>query len=297
MAVDHWAEYVEQQSGGSLDLEVVHGAALFTGDEIYGQLEAGGCAGGVYVVDREDGFLLNLVLTLPFLGWPEQHFEDAFYTLMDEFPEYAAEWEGVTIVSVMIMPGTQFHTVDKVIAAPADIEGVKMFCAEASLAEIIEAVGGVGVELPITDMAPSVQTGVVDGVFNHFPVCNVFGALELLPNHTVFGGGINFTPMFLLMSSKVLNGLPSDVKDLIVNSGDVWYKKFSELDAADMANAIALCEENNHNFIELTPDEIAEWRDLIKADVIDSWIADCEAAGLPGQAVFDRVMELISEIS
>ncbi len=296
MAIDHWAEYVEQQSGGALDLEVIHGAALFTGDEIYGQLEAGGCDGGVYVVDREDGFLLNLALTLPFLGFPKQHFEDAFYTLMQEYPEYAAEWEGVTIISVMIMPGTQFHTVDKVIKTPAEIQGVKMFCAEASLVEIVNAVGGVGVELPITDMAPSVQTGVVDGVFNHFPVCNVFGALDMMHCHTVFGGGINFTPMFLLMSTKSLNGLPSDLKDLIMKSGSVWCDKFSELDEADMENAIALCEQNNDTFIELTPAQIAEWRDLIKADVIDSWIADCNAAGLPGQAVYDRVMELISKM-
>lgn len=294
MAIDHWAEWVEQESNGQLDLEVIHGAALFTGDEIYGQLKAAGCDAGVYVVDREDGFLLNLVLTLPFLGFPEQHFEDIFYTLMDEYPEYAAEWEDVTIISVMIMPGTQFHTVDKVIETPDDIVGVKMFCAEASLVNIVNAVGGTGVELPITDMAPSVQTGVVDGVFNHFPVCNVFGALELMHNHTVFGGGINFTPMFLLMSTEVLNGLPSDLKNLLINSGDVWFNKFSELDAADMAGALALCEENHHNFVELTPAQIADWRAIIQEDVIDAWIADCESAGLPGQEVYDRLMELIA---
>jgi len=297
VSVDYWAEYVEQESGGMLDLEVIHGAALFTGDEIYGQLESSGCDGGVYVVDREDGFLLNLVLTLPFLGWPEQHFEDAFWTLMDEYPEYAAEWEGVTVISVLMMPGTQFNTVDKVIATPADVAGVKMFCAEASLVNIFDAVGGTGVELPITEMAPSVATGVVDGVFNHYPVCNVFGALELMHCHTVFGAGVNNTPMFLLMSTDVLNGLPGDLKDLLLNSGDAWFGKFKEMDDRDMGVSLKLCEDNNDTFVYLTPSEVAEWRGLIKDDVIDTWIADCVAAGLPGQAVFDRVLELISEMS
>jgi len=296
VSVDAWAEYVEQESGGMLDLEVIHGAALFTGDEVYGQLEAGGCDGGVYVVDREDGFLLNLALTQPFLGWPEQHFESAFWSLMDEYPEFAGEWEGVTVLGVLIMPGTQFHTVDKVIATPADVAGVKMFCAEASLVEIFNAVGGTGVELPITEMAPSVATGVVDGVFNHFPVCNVFGALELMNCHTMFGAGINYTPMFLLMSTNTLNDLPSDLKDLLLNSGDEWFEAFKEMDDRDMAVSVKLSEDKNDTFTYLTPSEVAEWRALIKDDVIDTWIADCAAAGLPGQALFDRILQMISEM-
>lgn len=279
-----------------LELEIIHGAALFTGDEIYGQLESAGCDIGHYALDREDGFLLNLVLTLPFLGWPEQHFEDAFWTLMDEYPEYAAEWEGVTVISVMVMPGTQFHTVDTVIEEPDDIAGVKMFCAEATLVDIVNAVGGTGVELPITDMAPSVQTGVVDGVFNHFPVTMVFGALDMLHCHTIFGAGINNTPMFLLMSTEVLESLPADLQDLIAGeeSKAAWYEAFRGYDDEDIAASTGIAEANNDTFVNLTSSEIADWRAIIQEDVIDAWIADCEAAGLPGQEVYDQVMDMIA---
>lgn len=295
LAADYWAEYVEEQSEGRLDIEVIHGAALFTGDEIYGQLAQDGCDGGQYVVKEEDGFLLNLVVTLPFLGFPEQHFEDMFYTLWDEFPEFAEEWDDVTVLGMMIMPGTQIHTVDLEIASPDDIEGVKLFCAETSLVNIINAVGGVGVEQPITDMAPSVQTGLVEGVFNHFPVCNAFSALELMHCHTTFGGGINFSPMLLLMSNTTMDELPNSLRDILIDSGDYWFEQFCMLDDADMEMALDLCEANNDTFIELTSSEIAEWREIIKVDVIDTWIADCEAAGLPGQEVYDRLMELIAE--
>jgi len=295
-SVDLWADYVEQQSGGRLDLEVIHGAALFTGDEVYGQIAQGGCDGGDYVVREEDGFLLTLALTLPFLGFPEQHFEDAFYTLWDEYPEFAGEWDEVTVIGMMIMPGTQFHTVSKAINTPADIKGVKMFCAETSLVNIVNAVGGVGVQQPITDMAPSVQTGLVEGVFNHYPVLNVFGALELLHSHTEFGGGVNFTPMFMLVSNQALAKLPADLQDVVINSGDYWFTEFKRLDDADMTNALAVCEANNDKFIKLSSSQVADWRALIQTDVIDAWINKCEAAGLPGQKVYDRLMELISQM-
>ena len=295
-AYDYWAEQVDAESGGRLKINIIHGGALFTGDEVYRAVETGACDGGHYVVDREDGFLLNLLMTLPFMGWPEQHVEASYQTLLDEFPEMAAEWEGVTIISFMMMPPTHVHTVDKVIKTPDDIAGVKIFCAEAILAEIMNAVGATAVEMGIMDMTPSVQTGVVEGVCNHFPVLNVFGTLELTKCHTVFGdGGINITPMFEIMNTEVLNGLPSDLQDLLLNSGHYWFDKFNELDAADIAGSIAFCEENNHTMTYLTPEEIKVWYDLVKAPLHDAWIAECEAAGLPGQEIYDRALELAQE--
>jgi len=297
-AYDYWAEQVEAESGGRLSIEVIHGGALFTGQEVYRAVETGACAGGHYVVDREDGFLLNLIMTLPFMGWSEQHVEAKYQTLLDEFPEMAAEWEGVTITSFMMMPPTHVHTVDigRVIKTPDDIDGVKIFCAEAILSEIMNAVGATAVEHGIMDMTPDVQTGVVDGVINHFPVLNVFGTLELLPYHTVFGnGGINITPMFDLMNTDVLNSLPPDLRDIMLNSSHYWFDKFNELDAADIAGAAAFCEENNHTMTELTPAEIEVWYNMVKDTIHADWIAECEAAGLPGQAVYDRALELAQE--
>jgi len=145
------------------------------------------------------------------------------------------------------------------------------------------------------DMTPDVQTGVVQGVLNHFPVLNVFGTLELLKSHTVFGGGgINITPMFDIMNTDVLNSLPADLRDILVNSGHYWFDKFYELDAADIAAAAAFCVDNNHTMTVLTDAEVAVWRDAVKTQLIDAWIADCEAAGLPGQALYDRAVELIA---
>jgi len=170
---------------------------------------------------------------LPFLGFPEQHFENMWQTLWDEFPDFEKEWDDVTLIGIMIMPGTQFSFTNKVVNTPADFKGVKMFCAEKALADIVNAVGGVGVQQPITDMAPSVQTGLVEGVFNHYPVCNVFGALPLLHSHTEFAGGINFTPAFMLMSNEAMKKLPSDLRDLVKNSGSVWRQEFEKLDEID----------------------------------------------------------------
>jgi TRAP-type C4-dicarboxylate transport system substrate-binding protein len=293
-AWDIWAQWVEEQSAGRLKVTVIHGGALLTGDEAYRGTQSGVCDVAHYVVDREDGFLLNLIMALPFLGWSEQHVEGKYMTLLDEFPEMSAEWEGVKIIGMMMMPPTHLHNIVKEVKTPADLAGMKIMGAEAMTVEAVGAAGATAVEIGIMDMTPSLQTGLIEGVINHFPVCGIFGALELLKYHTVFGGGgINMTPMFAIMNTAKFNSLPADLQKILIDSGQMWTDTQAELDVQSMEQALAMCE--GHTFTNLTPEQIKVWYDLVKAPIHDKWIAECEAAGLPGQEVYDRALELVTK--
>jgi TRAP-type C4-dicarboxylate transport system substrate-binding protein len=296
-AQDYWAEQVMAESDGRLEIEIIHGGALFAGDEVYRAVETGACDGGHYVADRAEGFLLSTIMSLPFMGWPGQHVENAYETLLEEFPEMAAEWEGVTILAFMMMPPTHIHTTGAEIHTPADLVGLKMMGAEAILVEMLNELGATGIAFDIMDMTPSVETNLIQGVLNHFPVLMVFGTLELLTCHTIFGdGGMDVSPMFEIMNTEKLESLPQDLQDILLNSGHWWFDKFYVLDQADIAAATQFALDNNHTMIYLTDAEIAEWRDAIKDTIHQAWIDEAEAAGLPGQEVYDRAMELTQTV-
>jgi TRAP-type C4-dicarboxylate transport system substrate-binding protein len=294
-AWDDWGAWVEEESGGLLDINIIHGGALLANDaEAYQGTVDGVCDMAHYVVDSEQGFQLSLVLSLPFMGWPEQHVEDAYWTLLDEFPEMAAEWDDVIILSAMIMPPTQLHTIDKVVTTPEEVEGLSIIGAEAMTIKALDVAGATVADVPIPEMTTSLMTGLADGVINHFPVCGIFGALDVLECHTVFGGGgINFTPMFVIVNKDFFNGLPDDLQDVLLDSGEKWLEFQTSWDNMSMENAMAMVE--GHTITNLTPDQIAVWRDMVKGPIHDEWIADCEAAGLPGQALYDRASELAQQ--
>jgi TRAP-type C4-dicarboxylate transport system substrate-binding protein len=294
-AWDDWGAWVEQESGGRLDISIIHGGALFANDaEAYQGTKDGACDMAHYVVDSEQGFLLSLVMALPFMGWPEQHVEDAYWTLMDEFPEMAAEWDDVMILSIMMMPPTQLHTIDKVVTTPEDVAGMRIIGAEAMTIKALDVAGATVADVPIPEMTTSLMTGLADGIINHFPVCGIFGALDVLQCHTVFGdGGINMTPMFVIVNRDFFNGLDDDLQDVLLDSGEKWLEFQTSWDNISMDNAMAMVE--GHTITNLTPDQIAVWRDLVKAEIHDEWIADCEAAGLPGQEVYERALELTQQ--
>ena len=297
-AIDAWVKAVNEQGAGKIELTVFHGGALLSGEEAYRGAQTGVCDIAHYAIDAREGFVLNLVMALPFMGWPGQHeAEDIYRDLLDYSKEMRAEWEGVTVLSFMMMPPTHIHMAKKVVVTPDDLKGEKIMGAEYMLNASMEAAGATPVHLDIGDMAPSLQTGLIDGIMNHFPVLKVFGALELTKTHTVFGdGGISITPMFVIMNTKVFNSLPPDLQKLLKDTANsVWYKTFRELDTADIVNSVKLCKDWGHTFTYLTPQQIKVWYDLVKGPVHDRWIQDAENKGLPAKKVYNKALKLIKD--
>jgi TRAP-type C4-dicarboxylate transport system substrate-binding protein len=292
----YWADQINTLAAGKLHITLHSGGSLLSGEEVYRGIQTGVADIGHYVIDAREGFALNLVMGLPFMGWPEEHCEDKYYTLLNDFQAMRDEWKGITIISMMMMPPTHVHNNKKIVVTPDDLKGMKIMGAENVLNQTMQAAGATPVQLDIAEMATSLNSGLIDGVMNHFPVLNVFGALEFLPYHTVFGaGGINMTPMYLIMNTEKLNSLPADLKKLIIDSGKLWYDKAVELTDADIAGADKYVKEHNQTVTTLTPDQIKVWYDLVKTPVHDAWIKDCASKGLPGQAVYDEALKLAKE--
>jgi TRAP-type C4-dicarboxylate transport system substrate-binding protein len=298
-SIEAWAAWVEEQSGGRVELDIIHGGALLAGDEAFRGTQTNVCDVGYYVLDRQDGFLLSLVTQLPFMGWPDQRTTGLIFgDLFDEFPEMVNEWEGqdVKLIGWMMMPGTHLHNTVKEVRTPDDIVGMSFHCAESMLTDMVEAAGGTSAELDIADMFTSLQTGLLDGIMNHFPVLVIFGVWELPTYHTVFGDGINMSPMCIIMNNDVFNGLPADIQQIFLDSGPIWHDIFLESDLAFQGVSLGMCVDAGHTITYLTDEEIQVWVDAIRQPVIDGWLADCEAAGLTSaQEIYDRTLELIEE--
>ncbi|MGB9661514.1 MAG: TRAP transporter substrate-binding protein DctP [Moorellaceae bacterium] len=291
-----WAKWVNENSGGKVKVNVVSGGALLKGNEAFRGVQTGVVAGAHYVVDREDGFLLNLVTTMPFLGLPDiKDSREIYKQLLQKFPQMQSEWRGVKVLAVAMMPGTHFHFSKTAVKTPADIVGKKIAIAEGIKAETLVALKATPVEIDIADMYQSVERGMVDGVYNHMPVLNVFGVLPLLKYHLLFGeGGIDMTPMMAIMNADTFNKLPQDVQQLLEQSAKVWEDTAYENTLKDIEQCMKMAQEKNHTIVTLTPDEIAQWREAVKP-VHEKWLKECEEKGLPGKEIYDTVLQLAKQ--
>jgi TRAP-type C4-dicarboxylate transport system substrate-binding protein len=296
--IAYWAQKVNELGQGRIKMTVRHGGELLMGHEEYRGTQKGAVVdASYYVLDPRDGFLLNSIMTLPFMGWPDQEKAGQIYAqLMKKFPQVRGEFKAVIPYVFSMMPPTHIHNNKREIKTPADLKGLTIHSAESGLVQALEVAGATVVQLDITDMSTGLERGIVDGVVNHFPVLFVFNVLQLMPFHTIFGkGGVNMTPMGIIWNEKKWNSYPPDVKKILTDGTHFYTEKFYEMDYGMQDMTIKFCKDRNHTFTNLTPQEIKVWYDLVKKPIHDRWIAEAEAKGLPGRAVYNEALRLIQK--
>lgn len=295
-ALKHWAQEVEKLCEGKLKINVIYGGALLKGNEVLRGIQSGVAAGGHYVLDRKDGFNLNAFITLPFMGYPSQkETGDIYKQMVKDYPELAAEYKDVTIIGLVMMPPTGVHTAKAKVVSPMDLKGLKLLGAEFATVQAIGIAGATPVQMDIADMYMSLDRGLIDGIVNHVPVAMVFRVLDLLHSHTFFGpGGINMTPMMLLMNTKTLNDLPDDIREKIASSGPIWEERFYQIDLGMQNDGYDICKQRGDAIFELTPDQIKAWYDLVKQPIHDKWIKENDSKGRPAQVIYDDLLKRIA---
>lgn len=295
--VAHWASEIEKRSNGKIKMNVHYGGVLLKQSEVFRGVQRGAVDVGYYVLDRKNGFYLNSVITLPFMGWPDQSKTgQIFQDLIKTQPEMKKEWKGVIPIVFAMMPPAQIHNNKREIRIPADLKGLKFHGAEHALVQILAEFGATPIQMDITDMYMSLDRGLINGVMNHFPVLSVFGVLKLMNYHTILGkGGINMTPVGMIWNKRSWNRLPNDLKLIIQDVNKLFLKTFYDMDRKAVAKAKSNIKKWGHKITYLTKEERQTWFDLVKGPIHDEWVQHAEDRGLPGKAVYNGAISLIKK--
>lgn len=137
----------------------------------------------LYVVNARNGFVDNMVVTLPFIRWPSWEEANAVYRkLMEKYPELRKEWVGVVPFVCSVMSETHIYTVKraKVVKTPKDIKKLKILTTGEHIA-IVKAVGATPVEVPIGDWYTALERGLWMGVPITLQCSRSSGCLNLCP--------------------------------------------------------------------------------------------------------------------
>ena len=94
------------------------------------------------------------------------------------------------------------------------------------------------------------------------------------------------------MNMDVWNKLPDDIHKIFMDLQPWIQDEVIKVDTAEQERGIAQAEEMGHRMIYLTPEEIQLWTKAT-APARDKWVAEMEAKGLPGKAIFEETNRLI----
>lgn len=293
-----WGKMVEERSGGAVKLTFYWAGSLVAFKDTYRAIQSGVADIGYWVLGTIPGVhTLNEVTSLPLMGWDNTFTATRVYHEMQKkIPELDAEFKGLKNVFSCAMSPFQMHMMKKTVRVPEDVRGMKIL-APAGSSDFISTVGAVSVFKGPPDWYMSLQKGLVDGQLQHWPAVDGFKITELFSSHTnAREGGFSNIVHGFWMNMETWDKLPPVAQKAFMELKPWAEEEGLKLDAALIKKGMTEAEKMGHQIIELTPQEVEIW---VKATepVRQKWVAEMEAKGKPGKAVYDEAKRIISSHS
>jgi TRAP-type C4-dicarboxylate transport system substrate-binding protein len=199
------------------------------------------------------------------------------------------EFSAYKVLAVHIDGGAVFHTAKTDINALADVAGLKLRTPTRLAAKGLQAMGGVPVSMPPSQVTEAISKGVVDGGILPWELMRPTKIDEVTKYHVSPPEGrplMIATVLTLLMNKQKYDSLPDDLKQIIdANSGLPLVEKFGtvwdDVTAANKAYAAKLPGAVAHDLTDQA------YNDMRKATAaIDpEWVDDVTDRGLDGKAL------------
>ena len=289
---DKWAEAIETQSNGRIEVEMYPSSTLAKPPALYDAAK-NRIADVVVTVQgyTANRFPLTQVVELPGIVNSAAQGSCILQSIYDEGFLDKEYRETKPLFLFTHGPGG-IHTTEKEINSPEDLEGLRIRRPTAVVAKILEGLGAQPVGMPAPDAYQSTQRGVIDGVSLPWEGQYTFRLNELTPHHTEVGG--LYTLSFVAtMNKSFYNKLPADLKKVIDdNSGMDWAKiaaaSFDRLDAEGRKQALEM--GHKINVIEGGA-ENPRWKPVLY-QATEDYLNELEKKRLPAQKVYARAVEL-----
>ncbi|MCV6591517.1 MAG: C4-dicarboxylate TRAP transporter substrate-binding protein [Silicimonas sp.] len=293
--VEKLAELVAEKTGGEFTMNVSYGGLSKNRENLDG-ISIGAfemaqfCAG----YHRDKNRVIT-VLELPFLGVSNLEEEVAVSAAVYAHPAATDEMAQWNARLLMTSPMPQYNLVGT--GEPrdelADFDGMRVR-ATGGIGQAFEAVGGVPTSVTATEAYQAMESGVVDTVAFAQHAHLSFGTINQADWWTanLNPGTVNCPVVVNIDAYESLSdthrealdsSVPEAIEHYLTNYGQLLEKWDGVL------------AEKGVKKVEISEDQIAEFRKVAADPIRDKWIADMEAQGLPGQELYDLVQSTLKE--
>lgn len=282
-----FAEKVSQLSGGRVTIKVFPGGTLGDARQLYDATLNGVTDIAFFIPSYLTGrFPRSSVFELPALFDSGVHLTKTSYEVYDKY--IAEDFKDVKVLC-MYGPGQgQLGFVSKNVRSVADMKGLKIRSPNAEMNIALRALGATPVGMPVSELAVSLQKGVVDGVltpYSAFVDFKVYDLVKYLTEVNMYG-----TYMIMIMNKKSFNSLPEIGKKAIEEaSGKPWGLHVAR--AYDQADLDALEQMKSTGKLQISkmPDpEKSKIADLLRG-MAHEWVETVSKKGVQGRAILDAV--------
>ncbi|MBI3014258.1 MAG: TRAP transporter substrate-binding protein [Candidatus Tectomicrobia bacterium] len=284
-----WAQKVEKLTRGKVKIKLFPGGVLGPPPAQYNSAvkNIANIAFGLqgYTPGR---FSVTSVMELPFLVDDSTDGTRVMWDLMKTFLK--DEYKDTHVLLLWQSDPAIIMTRKKPVKTLEDMQGLKIRSPSAAQAGIISALGGVPVQMPITDAYNSLERGVIDGIMAPWSAVRSFKFDEIANYYT--DAGIARSTFFLVLNQKVWDDLPADAKQVISETTGVEESVHAAQVYMDIAEkAKSFVKQKRSEIILLLGAEKTRWKKAVRP-FSDQWVRDMEKKGLAGEKILAEAEKL-----
>lgn len=290
-----FSEEVEKLTEGRVKITIYPGSALAAPPASYDSVVTGladiswGLQG--YTAGK---FPITSAIGLPFIdGGITPNMSKTLWELYETIPEMQEEYGDVKPLWFHVADSYQIVTKGKQVKTLEDLRGLKLRGTSAEANALIQSWGATPVSMPMPEFYEAVQKGVVDGGVIPIAAIADFNLGDVVDYVTI--GNFHTAPFFTVMNKDSWNKIsPEDQQKIEPLLGANLSEKAGEAFEVSLQKAYEIIEQEGIEVYELPNDELQGFKDA-SVNVAQDWIEDMESKGLPGQKVYDTLVELAAK--
>jgi len=297
--LEPWARAVEANSGGRVKIEIFPAMTLGgRPPELINQVRDG----VVDIVWTVNGYTPGLFPRTEVFELPTVYTNDpvaANLALYDLYQDgtISGDYAGVEPMFLHVHAGQALHMRDKLVRSPADLAGTTLRTPTRTGAWVIEALGSSPASMPVPELPPALQKGVVDGALIPWEIIPPL-KIQDQTQYQIEGANewrFGTTTFQVSMNKARWEGLPDDIKQAFRDaSGPDWWAEVGRIWRANDDGGIGVAVKAGNEHVVLTEEETQAFADAV-APVVDRWVEDVTSKGVDGAALVDAARAAVAK--
>lgn len=289
---ESWCAEVKKRTNGRVKIQYFPGQSLTKAKQSYDGVVKGLSDMAMGLLQYTRGrFPLMEFINLP-LGYPDALVATAILNeVVEKFKP--KELDDTKILYLTAHGPGVISTKGKMIRTMADMKGLKIR-SHGTTAKMVQALGGTPVALPMPELYQALQKGIVQG--GVFPLSSLYDwRLSEVTDYTTVVIPIAYSlGFFNVMNKDEWNALPKDIQKIIEDINAEWMIKHAQARVEDEAFGAMYGLRKGNCLIGVNPDATKNWVEAVQP-VIDNYIKETKAKGLPGDAVVAYVKKRLED--
>jgi len=211
---------------------------------------------------------------------------DMMWDLLD--PYLLPEFQGTKVIALWGAEDAGLMTrTNKAYRSLDDLKGLRLRAPSAAQAKQIQYMGAVPIAAPITEVYPGLERGTMDGAMVPFTTILDFRLGEVAKGFTISGPIFGRSVFLIAMNQKKFDSLPPSAREAIDKlSGRGLSRKATDVYIKRAAQAVESVR-GKADVVELSKQEQERISKVLRP-IIDEWIKDSEAKGIPARDMLRR---------